>query len=240
MKKKKPFYFFAPAFALLLLTFSFELAVASTDPKEEQLAAARELDQNTLAAPLLLSQAAEPWDLPQGTSLLSQPYKIGYEGGLDYQKIADQAYRLRYQDLKKQASFFFLFDKSLDLRDRWVRLRYSGLNAPRRLSLEIDPDELRTDGRLDLYLSASPSIESVYFKLPDKVPYGELDSLHFLILPEDLQSEDGDFLILGLELLPQGGGPLDQAPPSDLSRFDGYSNPFEAENKTPVNSQYSF
>lgn len=230
---------FAVLFVFSTFNIRFAAAEDSSDSKIKALQESVAIGQDTLSAPLLLSQ---PQNLlsPVRGSLLNQSSSAGFEGDLAYQKLAGDSYRLRYRDLKQAAAFFFLFEKPLDLKDRWVRVHYSGLHIPSHVKLELDHDEMRDDSEFDLYLNQQPQEGSVDFKLPDKEPFGDIHSLRLVMDPELLEDPYGDFLILGLELLPAGEGPLDQVAASDPSRFDAPWSPFDADNLTAVNPDFAF
>lgn len=237
MNPKKLYVLFILLTGFLLASFRGEATVSE---KEKIFGEGRELSTQTLANPLLLSQTPrDPTEIP-GTSLLAHPFKFGYQGDLSYRQIEDQVFRLRYEDLEEDSAFFFLFDEPLNLRNRWVRLRYFGEKIPSRLELQVESDLPRSDGRYDLYLAGSDHLESVYFKLPDKTPFGELDSIRLVIHPEEQRDPDADFMILGLELLPAGEGPLGNVSLTDRHRFENYAEPFEAQNQVSINTQSAF
>ncbi len=225
----------------LALTVSLLVPTTLRASVEEDLKSTAEADQSTLVSPLLLSQPSEHFQVPDGTSLLKNPFEVGYEGDLQYEKLSDETFRLRYFDLTRDASFFFVFDKPLNLKDRWVRLRYTGLKLPSHLALELDFEERRSDTHYDLYLDQAPGLGSVYFKLPAKASFEQVDSLRLIMEPDHLASMDADFMILGLEIVPEGEGPLDNLGPSDYRHFEELSaNSFDAENQVPLNMAYSY
>lgn len=215
-------------------------AHSRADKLEDLYDESKEADRNTLAAPLLFSKSPAALPKLRGTSLLKEDYLLGYEGTIDYQMISGVGIRLNYGTLKEKTSFFLVFDKSMDLRNRWVRLVYTGLGAPPRLALEFDHDELRNDSKYYVYLDDSSRPESVLFKLPAKAAYSEIGSLRFVMEPEFAKDANADFLILDLEILPEESDPFGNFPESDLSRFDLFSEPFDADNELPVNAQKTF
>ena len=210
---------------------------------------AQTLRYHTLSAPLVSGGLTTTAVVPEepvyagGPSLLNGNYTVGYEGGISYRQLSENTkdiFRIRYSQLKEPAAFFFVFGEKLDARNRWFRLRYTGLRLPERLALEFDHDELRSDSRFYVYPENSAGPASLLFKLPDKFPYSEIDSLRFVVDPETAGDLDGDFLILGLELLPLETDPLAKLPETNLMRFDWYADPFEADNEAPLNAQYRF
>jgi len=239
------FLFLTPFFSAVHAEESVESRLAELQAERRE---AQTLRYNTLSAPLVstpavsVPRAADPTgiDIP---SLLDIDYTVGYEGALSYRQLSEDErgiVRIRYSQLKEPAAFFFTFAETLDARNRWFRLRTTGLRLPERLALEFDHDEMRNDSRFYVYPENSAAPSSLFFKLPDKFPYSQIDSLRFIVDPETAGDLDGDFLILGLELLPPGADPLAKLPPSDLTRFEWYTDPFEADNEAPLNTQYRF
>ena len=188
--------------ALLLPALTVLPFVSLAEKVSEQLEDEYKISTNTLASPLFLSEGGPELVSSKGISLSENPFLFGYEGDLEYEQMVNGVYRLRYHDLKKEAAFFFLLDEPMDLRNRWFRLRYSGVNLPSRMGLEFDHDELRLDAKFDVYLTKTTAIEGVYFKLPDKGTFSTVDSVRLVVRPEDDIEPDADFLILGMELLP--------------------------------------
>lgn len=208
---------------------------------EEKYEDSSVVEHNTLAAPLLLGDPVLGGlrVLSKNLSLLDVPHTVGYKGNLLFEENRDKSVRLQYQNLTEEAAFFWLFERPMDLKNRWVRMDYSGLLVPSRVALEFDHDELRADSGFDLFLDGSPATQSVFFKLPDAEPFAEIETLRLVISPDDLKNKSADFAILDLEILPTGADPLGEAP-SDLNRFDWYAEPLKADNQSSFNTEYAY
>ncbi|MBI3316409.1 MAG: hypothetical protein HYZ85_00190 [Candidatus Omnitrophica bacterium] len=192
--------------------------------------------KNTLAPPLRLAEKPAFVDPLNGISLLKKPLLEGFQGAMTYQALEGSGYRLRFDELSGHASFFLVFEKSLDLRNRWFHLRYAGTGV-NQLAIVFDHDEGRRDRPFFVYLESSVEPENVYFKLPSKFPYSEIHSLRLIANPDFTENHLADFMILGLDLLPEDSDPLASLPETDLGRFDWYSEPLQADNEVSVNMQ---
>jgi len=238
------------AFPILTLIVSLawnhpmSLAAPSSESKLEQLQKEyeelRSVRDDTLMAPLFTSPVAQDRLMIQGVSLLHEIHQVGTMGELFYQTVGEESYRLKYDNLNDPAAFFWLFKGEMDFRDQWFRLTYSGLSVPKRLSVQFDGDEGRNDSQYFIYLEDSLRPQMVYFKLPHKKPFGQIQMIGLGINPDDVRDPYADFLILGLEMIPQGDDPLSKLSESNFARFDFYGEPFEAENQVAVNTSQVF
>lgn len=216
--------------------FAGPLSEMKEDELQNQYYESEELNQNTLATPLRFAEKPEFINPLSGTSLLSGNVLEGSEGHLAYQAIDGLGYRLRFNELLGRASFFLVFDKPMDIRNRWFRLRYTGIGVPERLALVFDHDEKRNE-QFFVYLESSTNEEIVYFKLPDTIPYTDIHSVRLIADPELSEAELADFLILGIDILSETENPMAGLPETDLSRFDWFSNPLKADNEVALNLQ---
>lgn len=202
--------------------------------------ASRETDEHTLANPLLFSDLPALPQLGTTARLLELPAQIGYQGDILYQKLESGGFRIRYDDLKQKSSFFWLLDSPLDARDRWFRLRYTGTYTPLKMILSFDHDETRNDSHFMLFLEPSRGNEDVYFKIPDRIGFKEVESLRFTLDPSSMGESSGDFTILGLDLIPADENPLQSAESGISHTFDHPLSILEADNRVSVNGGYAF
>lgn len=230
--------FFAIISNLIVATPSANSKIADLEEIYEDSSV---VEHNTLAAPLLLGDPALGGlrVTSKNLSFFDVPHTVGYKGNLLFEQSEDKGVRLQYRDLKEEAAFFWLFERSMDLKNRWVRMSYSGLLVPSRVALEFDHAESRADSNFNLYLDDSLTPQTVYFKLPDAAPFAEIETLRLVVSPEDLKGRSADFAVLDLELLPAGANPLGKAP-SDLNRFDWYAEPLRAENQATFNTERTY
>lgn len=232
-------------FASIFLISNLKAATPSANSKiadlEESYEDSSVVEHNTLAAPLLLGDPALGGlrVTSKNLSFFDVPHTSGYKGNLQFERKEDGSVRLQYRDLKEEAAFFWLFERPMDLKNRWVRMSYSGLLVPSRVALEFDHDEKRLDSRFNLYLDDSLTPQSVFFKLPDAAPFAEIETLRLVVSPKDLKGRSADFAILDLELLPTDANPLGKVP-SDLNRFDWYAEPLRAENRSSFNTERAY
>ena len=235
------------AVAVFTFTFPSPAAHAGEKPSAESKLAelgekyseASSVEHHTLAAPLMTAPLATDLSLTEGLALLGRASTLGHKGDLAFEQTLEKAVKLQAFTLKDEASLFWLFDQSMDLRSRWFRLRYAGLNPPHRIGVQFDHDELRADSTFDVYLEDSPA-GSVFFKLPDGDPFSMIENIHLIFEPADLDGGNFDFVILGLDLLPEEEDPLANLPATDLERFDWYRRPLKAENLVEVNTPQTF
>ena len=214
-------------FALTLLFFfatPLKAQDVSAESKLEALKAehhsTNQVGQNTLAAPLMSATAGASVTVTTGPipsametrrgvveALFTDSTEIGSKGNLSYDQVAGQGVHVRLTREADQASLFFSFDSSKDLRNRWVRVRYSGMAVPESLTLRFDHDEAR---REDFKIYPENSLESkfIFFKLPDKTSYADIHSMRFVMDPQDQQLLDADFMIEGLDVFAAGEEPL--------------------------------
>lgn len=221
---------------------------AAAPPANSKVADLEEIYKNssavgndTVAAPLLLGDPAlgALRVTSKNLSLLDVPHTVGHKGNLVFERDGKAGVRIQYRDLKEEAAFFWLFERPMDLKNRWVRMSYSGLQVPSHVALEFDHDEKRSDSRFDLYLDNSLAPQSVLFKLPEAKPFAQIETLRLIVSPENLKNRNADFAILDLEILPAGTNPLGK-PASDLTRFDWYAEPLKAENRASFNTEYAY
>ena len=240
MKKWTSFAILSLVFAFVFLAFSPCLMSesASSDKLSELGTGDSPVEHNTLAAPLFLADF-NTVGFAGTHSLLREQFTPGTKGDILFQQLADGGIRLRYRALKEEASFFWLFEKGMDLRNRWLRVRYSGLQVPRRVALEFDKGKSRNGSKFLVYLEDTLVGEEIFFKLPDGISFSNVETIRLVINPEDILRQNGDFVIRDLELLPEGKNPL-AGPPTDLKRFDWYAQPFEPENQASFNTHQSF
>lgn len=233
---------------LLLFLVSFAMPLQADEfSSDEKLRELKDygdettVDQSTLAAPLLLSQASlgKVTAFSRHLSLFDIPHTVGVKGEILYEQRDELGVRLEFRDLKEEAAFFWLFERPMDLRNRWVRVHYSGLRVPSCLKLEFDHDELRSDSQFDLYLENTLIGDTVYFKLPDKTAFAKIETLRLVLDPDSLEHNSADFVIHAIELVPAGEDPLGGFE-SDLSRFDWYAEPLKPENRASFNTNYTF
>ena len=206
--------------------------MADDDPKS--------LEENTIASPLMFSDIPSIPLVGNHVELLSLPHQMGYQGDILYQKLDGDAFRIKFQDLKQKSAFFWVFDSPIDARDRWFRLRYSGIYAPSQMVLSFDHDEDRNDSNFNVFLDPSKDAKAVYFKLPEREGFSKVESLRFILDPEILKEDSGDFMVLGLELLPESDNPLAGLPATDPHRFDHPLSLMAADNQASVNGGYAF
>lgn len=167
-----------------------------------------EIGTNTMAPALMTAWGGDAVSLPS-VSLFTTPFMIGTKGAMQYQMTDDRSYRLRFDSSEGVTSFFMHFDYELDLRNRWVRLSYSGLSAPEKLYVVADRlDENRSDARYPIYLERSAKAHDSYFKLPARLPYGKIKTLDFVIDPKDQTDKWGEFTLFDMQVMPQQYDPL--------------------------------
>ena len=250
MKTKNFFLIFPFAlFSFLITSFIpqplFAQHSASAESKLAELnaryRAENQLAGETLSAPLASSlPLAAPLNLPP-ESLLGAAYTPGHEGEIFYEQVSDTTFRLKYLDLETEAFFYFLFEKPQDLRNRWMRLRYSGLKTPHKLTIRLDHAAYRSDTDFAVYPEDTLKPAQLFFKLPDKATFENVKSLGFVIDPsEEAAGRDGDFMILGLDLIEDEAVQSALLPETDLMRFDWYRDPFQSDNRTPGSTAKQF
>ncbi|MBI3312931.1 MAG: hypothetical protein HYZ83_01660 [Candidatus Omnitrophica bacterium] len=140
-----------------------------------------QVGQNTLASPLISATS-------EGATVFSNAYL-----SVEYGKI-------------EKPSFSFNFETPHDLRNRWVRVRYSGLDAPEFLRFRFENEELKNFD-FKIYVESSLSSQEVFFKLPDKADFSNTNFLDFAAMPSE-KSTLIDFHIEGIDVLPKGEEPL--------------------------------
>lgn len=205
--------------AAILLTFGNGLALAEPST-----------DENTLAPPLLMGQP-HAGNFPENSfSLFESPFQIGTKGSLVYQKLSGARFRIQSEGLKNEAAIFWLFEKPMDLRDRTVALHTVG-KVPSRIKMFLNYDKGSKDSGFDLFPEDSEKANAVYFKMPDRQDFGEIRSIRFSIDPEITEAAHFDFIILGLNFVPEGEDPIKNLPATDAARFDFYGTPFEPSNR---------
>ncbi len=175
-------------FPVILIFFASPQIQAKEFSVEEKLRALRsehgqskQVGQNTLASPLISAT-------PEGATVFSNAYL-----SVEYGKI-------------EKPSFSFNFETPHDLRNRWVRVRYSGLDAPEFLRLRFENEELKNFD-FKIYLESSLSPQEVFFKLPDKAVFSNTHFLDFAPMPSE-KSTPLDFHIERIDVLPKGEEPL--------------------------------
>ncbi|MBI3307527.1 MAG: hypothetical protein HYZ84_06965 [Candidatus Omnitrophica bacterium] len=194
----------------------------SAEAKLEALRAvhqeSQQVGENTLAAPLISAAASAsitttglaptPVEIrSEVESLLRDSTQIGVRGNLVYDQAEGQGVRVHVAREAKESSLFFSFDGSKDLRDRWVRVRYSGLAVPEFLTVRFDADELRRDSDFRIYLENSVQSREVFFKLPGKTSFADIHSLSFVFDPGE-KLLGADFTIEGLDVLAASQEPV--------------------------------
>lgn len=191
------------------------------------------LGTNTMT-PMLFTALGSKGIADAGISLFTVPFMIGTRGDIQYQKMEGNAYRIRFDESEGAASVFFHFDHAMDLRNRWIRIAYSGRTAPEKVSVLVDPlDEKRSDARFPVYLERSDSAHDSFLKLPARGPFAKVKTLDFVIDPKEQKSVRGEFVLLDVQIMPKefdplkGGAikPINGAPPKDL---------FQPDNLIPV------
>ena len=181
-------------------------ASPSADSKTSELEDEVHLQKNTLAPPLMGAGLSEGLAFGQALSLLDASFEPGHWGELAFQSEGERSFRLQSRDLKNPAGFFWLFEKPMDLRNRWVEVVYSGMAVPSQVTLNFDSRMPRTDGRFVLPLANSFEPKSGYFKLPDRLPFSKIRKLSFVFDPR--YGKDVEMMLLDLKVLPEGADPL--------------------------------
>ena len=231
--RKKNFLIFA-AVVLAMVPFILPSYLGASDQPSAQSKAKQlesgyaeqvTVETGTLAAPLLLAHLGGHPDFQIAASLLAEPLEPAFSDNLSYEKIGNGGFRISGNALTEPGNFRIYFGEEKDLRNRWVRVRYTGRHVPARVKLDFNPSELRQEKNFDLYLENSLKSETVYFKLPDQRSLEIADSIGFLMEPDYVDDNLAEFTILGVDLLSENESPLDAMPQSDLSRFDWYSAP---------------
>ena len=228
---------FATAILVAITFIPASYAEPSVQSRLQELKKEREVKRNTLSPPLFSGGVFGNVSSIRNLSLLESPYQVGHLGSLDFKKMGETSFRIRYQDLEESASFFWIFEQKLDLRDRWLEIVYSSIVMPTRVDIVVDSKISRKDSTFPLYFENSLKPRKTYFKLPDRMPFSKVKKLRLVFEPE--VARDADFMILDMNLLPLGAGPLGNAV-SDISRFDWYEQPFQAQNKAQFNTELTF
>jgi|GEM_PF-1699876 len=178
---------------------------ADLDP---QFKSAQIVGKNTIASPLLLAEKPEELDAAaEAKSLLAaSKFSVGSTGGLEFEVQDGNKVQIRFQGLEKPGAFFWRFDKAVDLRDQWVRLRYGGENIPLAALLSFESG--KQDGNHRFYLQPFSRKGESYFKLPDDAAFGGLTVIRFVFDPVLLGTESADFRIEDIQILEKGADPL--------------------------------
>jgi hypothetical protein len=223
-------------FLALILTFlSPSFALENSEIKAEQLEQERQISRHTLAQPTLLGNLGlENTSFASGSLLTPSAFEAGTAGDILFQKIGNTSFRLSYHNLKEDASFFWLFEKPVDMKDRWVQLDYSSVNVPATILLSIDSG-LHTDGIFTLPLENSLKPKSSFFKLPDRAPYNKVDKIS-LSFPSEAENHT-DLLIYDLKLLPEGQSPLEETG-LPLQDTQWYTQPLHPDNRSKAEELY--
>ena len=177
-------------------------SAAKTSSLEDEI----NLQTDTLAPPLMGAASESPFGRGEGLSLLSPTLEPGYWGNLNYELVGEKSFRLQSRGLKSSAGFFWLFDKPMDLRDRWMEIVYSGIAVPKQVLLRLDSRVPTSDGGFIVPLKNSFEPKSGYFKLPDRQPFSKITKLSFAFDPRF--GKDVEMIILDLKVLPEGFDPL--------------------------------
>ena len=188
---------------------------------------------NTMAPALMSSLGGDGAGI-SGVSLLATPFTMGTRGAIQYQKFGENSYRIQFDNSDGVASLFLLFQYEMDLRDRWVRIAYSGRTAPEKVYIVVDRlDEARSDARFPVYLERSENSHDSFFKLPARLPYAKVKSLDFTIDPKDQTNERREFVLLDLQIMPKNFDPLNKGliPSVRVPDFLGF---FQSDNRIPT------
>jgi len=225
-------------FATILLPAQHGYGSTSSDPvKSSELETKLENDSktgtNTLAPALMTSLGGEGVGI-RGVSLLATPFTVGTRGAVQYQKFGENSYRIQADDAEGAASFFLLFQYEMDLRDRWIRIAYSGRSAPEKIYVVVDRlDESRSDAQFPVYLERSGNSHDSFFKLPARLPYSKVRSLDFIIDPKDQTKKQREFVLLDLQVMPQHFDPLNKGSVESM-RIPDFLGLFQPDNRIPA------
>ena len=201
-----------------------------TSKVETKLSSETEVEKHTLSPSLMT--AWRGGGVPT-LSLLSSPFTVGTRGAVQYQKFGKNSYRIQFDAKQGTTSLFLLFQYEMDLRDRWVRISYSGINGPEKISVVVDRLENRTGSTFPIYLEKSKTVHDSYFKLPDRVPFSKVTSLDFVIDPKEQKAGRGEFLFLDMQVMSKQFNPLrtERVQPVKISP---YPELFQADNMVAI------
>lgn len=188
-----------------------------TDKKEQTL-----LDKNTLAAAKMIGTATTR----NGLSLLTLPQNAGSRGELFFQEYPGQSYRIQFAELSGDACFFWAFAKPMPLKNRWLRLTYSGISVPPHARIGFDSESEDPAISFDLYLDSSLVSRHVYFKLPDRDIFSAVQIIRLTFAPELMTGRIADFTISDLEIITEGDEPL-AGVAMGQEQMGRYPQPFE-------------
>lgn len=173
---------------------------------ETRRSSAQPITANTISSPLLLDHAAVSSSAMPESSLLGLSPHMGGTGSVSFMALDEGHVHIKFQNLKQAAAFFWHFDEGLDLRDRWVKLKYSGENIPLAVLLDFESKEKVKEQYI--YLQPFSRRGESFFKLPDHASFAEVTVIRLIFDPGLLGVSNADFRIEDVILLPKGVEPI--------------------------------
>lgn len=181
-----------------------ESATQSIENYDQQI----QLKEETLELPYLSAQMAPPLKFEVVESLFELPSEMRFQGDVEFKK-EDHGFHVLFNKPEEASSISWKFEKTLDVRNRWFRIRYSGLEHDQKMGLQIEKAELGQEGSVfSLSMISSPKPEEVFFKMPDQAEFLDVNILRLIFDLDQAQGQHLDFMILGLDLLPRDADPL--------------------------------